>query len=105
MRVNQYQQEMMGRPSIKRDTCVFCGLPKQSDHHIVPRSQGGTAGPTVSVCGVGNESGCHGMLHMHRLHLRWNDGWECLYTPEPTKYDKALAMDGWRGIGGSDALR
>lgn len=97
--MNLYQQELMDKPSLKRPSCVICGNPVGSQHHIVPRSQGGTAGPTISVCGRGNESGCHGEFHNHRLHLRWNEEaqwWECLCTIKPTKYEKALQQDGWR---------
>ncbi len=88
----------MGRPSIDGGFCPFCGRPATNRHHIVPRSQGGADGPTVAVCGMGGLSGCHGLLHSHMLHLRWRDGWEALRTDEPTKYERALAMDGWRRL-------
>ena len=88
----------MDKPTLRRPFCVFCGRPKNSEHHVIPRSQGGTDGPTLSVCGMGNESGCHGLLHSHRLHVAWDGEWVFLYTEEPTKYDKALTMDGWRPI-------
>lgn len=93
--MNAYQAAMMDAPSIISARCAFCGRPETEKHHIVPRSQGGAKGPLVSVCGFGNTSGCHGLLHAHKLHLRYSDGWEYLYTPEPTKYDAALTMDGW----------
>lgn len=95
--MNNLQRELMDKPSIFRDRCPFCGNLTQNNHHIVPRSQGGHNGPTVSVCGMGNTGGCHGKLHQHRIHLRWNNGWEWLET-EPMKYDKALEMDGWRKL-------
>ena len=48
------------------------------------------------------------MAHWHTLHLRYEGGrWEYLETDEPTKYEKALAMDGWRPLpayGGTSAL-
>lgn len=89
----------MNRPSIKSDYCVFCGRPKNSEHHVVPRSQGGSKGATLSVCGFGNESGCHGLLHSHNLHVNFDEdlnSWIYLYTPVPTKYEKALQMSGWK---------
>lgn len=92
---------MMGAPSVEGDLCAFCGRPATNRHHVVPRSQGGAEGPTVCVCGMGNASGCHGLLHSHRLHLRWDDEgfrWLYLRTEEPIKYDKALDMDGWREL-------
>lgn len=94
--MNELQKALMDKPSI--DTaprCTFCGKLAQSRHHIVPRSQGGAKGPTVTVCGSGNESGCHGLLHSKILHLRWNDGWEYLRTSKPTNYLDALDMEGW----------
>ena len=96
--MNLYEQDLMGRPSIKREYCVFCGRPATEQHHVVFRSQGGGKGPTVSVCGWGNTSGCHGLLHARKLHLRWREGWEYLRTAEPTKYDEALRMSGWRKL-------
>lgn len=96
--MNLLEADMMGRPSIETERCAFCGRRVGSRHHIVPRSHGGSDGPTVTVCGTGNESGCHGLLHSHRLHLRWRDGWEWLHTAEPVKYQAALAMGGWRRL-------
>lgn len=90
--------ELMGKPSVEGDACPFCGAPATNRHHIVRRSQGGTGGPTIPVCGSGNLSGCHGRLHSERLHLRWNDGWEWLYTSVPTKDADALDMEGWRRL-------
>ncbi|NGM16969.1 hypothetical protein GMI70_02925 [Eggerthellaceae bacterium zg-893] len=97
--MNERQRRTMGAPSVETPACAFCGRRAQSRHHVVPRSQGGEGGPTVTVCGAGNESGCHGLLHSHRLHLDWRGGrWVWLATDEPTKEDAALAMDGWREL-------
>lgn len=99
--MNLHQQALMGKPSVIREFCAICGMPAQSKHHIVPRSQGGADGPVISLCGYGNESGCHGQFHAHKLHLRWNDQvgwWECLYTARPKKYEQALHMDGWKRL-------
>lgn len=98
--MNLYQERLMDKPAIKGDRCCFCGRPKNSAHHVVPRSQGGSDGPTIPVCGFGNESGCHGLLHAHKLHVNWNDeqGWVYLYTPKAMKLEKALELDGWRAV-------
>lgn len=98
--MNLYQRVMMDMPSIKSEFCPFCGKPATENHHIVPRSQGGLKGPTVSVCGWGNATGCHGMLHKHIIHLRpgKNGWWEWLITPKGTKYDTALKMSGWMAV-------
>lgn len=94
--MNKFQEFLMDKPSLKSPGCVFCGRPKGSEHHVVPRSAGGTKGPTLSVCGSGNESGCHGLLHARKLHVWWEDDrWVYLYTPEPTKFQTALNTDGW----------
>lgn len=97
--MNQYDMRLMGQPSIETRMCCICGMrPAQNRHHVVPRSRGGRNGPTVTVCGLGNANGCHGLLHSHRAHLRYDCGWEVLVTDEPVKYDKALEVDGWRPI-------
>ena len=98
--MNLYYLALMDKPSIEYPWCAFCGKPATNRHHIVFRSQGGTDGPTVTVCGFGNASGCHGKLHNHLLHLRFTDRWEYLETDEPTKYEKALSMEGWKPVRG-----
>ena len=93
--MNELQKPLFAAPSIESESCPFCGKPATNRHHIVPRSQGGSKGATVTVCGMGNASGCHGLIHAHRLHLRFIEGrWEYLRT-EPMKYEKALEMEGW----------
>ena len=96
--MNLLEKALMDKPSIEQQYCPFCGRPATNRHHIVARSQGGTDGPTVTVCGMGNASGCHGLFHSHRLHLRYTDRWEYLRTKEPTKYQTALNMEGWRPL-------
>jgi hypothetical protein len=51
--------------------CVNCGLPYQSLHHVVPRSQGGDdyKANLAPMCGDGTR-GCHGILESHA------PGWE-----------------------------
>lgn len=86
---------LMDKPSI--DTghrCAVCGRYATNTHHIVPRSLGGVSGPTVRLCGSGT-TGCHGMAETKRLHFRYEDGWEYLYTASPTSYFTALGMGGW----------
>lgn len=92
--------------------CCVCGRTNPlNQHHIVRRSAGSLskrgrelAKPTVTLCGSGNTSGCHGLAHSYRLHFRSNDGMlEYLVTNEPTKYGKALRMNGWRPIKRSPA--
>lgn len=98
--MNLFESALMDKPSIEYPWCAFCGRPATQRHHIVYRSHGGTDGPTVTVCGLGNASGRHGKLHSHILHLRYTDRWEYLETPEPVKEDRALFMDGWKPLGG-----
>ena len=105
--MNLYEKSLMEGPSIETPYCAFCGraFPLNA-HHIVRRSAGGSDGPTVICCGNGSNLRdadgryyCHGLIHHHMLHLRWTgDSWECLRTSEPTKYEKALAMDGWKPL-------
>lgn len=99
--MNRFQARLMDKPRIEGNTCPFCGRPKQSRHHIVPRSQGGAKGPTVPVCGFGNEGGCHGLFHSHRLHLDWDDEagwWEFIKTDRPMKLEEARKLDGWKPV-------
>ncbi len=95
----------MGRPSVDGPVCPFCGRRATNRHHVVPRSAGGAKGPTVAVCGMGNASGCHGLLHRHVLHLDWDEEagcWVYLRTAEPMKDERADAMDGWRPLRGCE---
>lgn len=55
--------------------------------------------PTITLCGYGNTSGCHGLAHQNRLHFRYEGGeLQYIVCPEPTKYEVALGMDGWRAV-------
>lgn len=96
--MNEYQKSLMDAPSVESDLCVICGCPATNQHHVVPKSAGGTNGPTISVCGNGNMSGCHKLLHDHILHVTWSTvlGWEYLFTDKPMKEDKALRLKDWR---------
>lgn len=95
--MNELQKALFSAPSIESETCPFCGRLATNRHHIVPRSAGGENGATITVCGMGNATGCHGRLHNHTLHLKYENGlWYFLATKEPTKYQDALSMEGWR---------
>ena len=99
--MNKYQERLMGAPSLIRTRCPFCGRHATNNHHIVPRSQGGMQGPVISVCGMGNACGCYGLLHQHKLHLRYDferQVWEFIFTYKSTKYDTALKMSGWQVV-------
>lgn len=97
---------LMRAPTIKKPYCVVCGFTGHLEqHHLVRKGDGniwGPAGmedkPTITLCGRGNTSGCHGMVHMHRLHFRYTDRLEYLITDEPTDQDKTLSMEGWKAI-------
>lgn len=104
---------MMGAPNIETDVCPFYGwnygyehcpnfqkgtMARIERHHIVPRSQGGQDGPTITVCGWGNMAHCHKLLHQHVIHLHWTgDEWLWVMTP-PCKHEKALQFSGWSPI-------
>ena len=112
--MNLLFRRMMNAPDVHADMfeprCVICGRYPYDHierHHVVPRSQGGTNGPTLDVCAAGGNIlkdsrglvTCHGALHHRLMHLRWTgDRWEYLRTDEPTKYERALAMDGWKPL-------
>lgn len=70
--------------------CLCCGQGPTEQHHPVRRSQGGTSGPTVTLC-----RDWHNDAHAMRLHLRYRGGWEWLRT-EPMKYQAALDQPGWQ---------
>lgn len=98
---------LMDAPSVETRCCAVCGRSWPINrHHLVPRSAGvlhdgrGRARPkpTITLCGSGNASGCHGKAHSRRLHFRFEGQLEYLETDEPTRYLDALAMDGWRAV-------
>lgn len=114
--MNEYHKQLMKGPSI--DTggcCAICGRYGAEAHHVVFRSQGGSDGPCIPLCGRGNGlydgSGRmfhHGAAHHHLLHFWW-DGrqWSYLITEEPMKLEKALKLDGWKPIewsGGTEEI-
>lgn len=98
--LNDLTAPMLGRPSLHSPYCVVCGKPATNQHHVIIKGMGGSRRqiPTVSLCGMGNTSGCHGLAHSMRLHFRYRKGWECIIMPEPCDYQTALESDGWRRI-------
>lgn len=95
--MNEYLRKLMEFPSIESEFCCVCGSFATNDHHVVFRSQGGSNGPTVPLCG-GGCTGHHGMAHKKMLHFRYEGGWQFLITDAPTKYEKALEMSGWKEV-------
>ena len=97
---NLYLAALMDAPSVPRtERCPVCGCqPTESEHHIVPRAQGGHDGPTVYLCGHGTR-GCHGAAEDRRLHFAYRSGhWVFRVTDLPTKYEAVLAMPNWRRL-------
>lgn len=74
---NVQRDRLLGKPSIESRYCPFCGRIATNRHHILPKGMGGTKSarliPTVTVCGMGNASGCHGRLHDGSLRLDWDE--------------------------------
>lgn len=92
-------------PSLKLEWCAVCGRTwPLNQHHVIRRGDGNVfedgkvlEKPTITLCGSGNTSGCHGKAHDHILHFRNNEGsWEYLDTGEPLADWKAAKLDGWR---------
>ena len=101
--LNEFDARLMDAPSIpdrEDGMCAICGCnPATNRHHIVPRSHGGTKGPTIPVCGSGNASGCHGMLHNREIHLFYSGGeWAWRYDKGGCKLEEALERKGWRPL-------
>ena len=99
---------LMDAPTVKLPCCAVCGRNwPLNDHHIVWRGWGNLLDaqgnrrpkPTVTLCGSGNTSGCHGRAHQLTLHFRYRDGrLEYLETDAPTAYVDALEMGGWEPL-------
>ena len=116
----EFLRPLMAGRSVELDHCAVCGRPAPLNaHHVVYRSAGELHGgdgrplpkPTITLCGFGNNLRdpegrcyCHGLTHRRMLHFRWvpvADGvghWEYLRTDRPTRYQDALAMDGWKRV-------
>ena len=101
--LNEYDAMNLNAPSVEAygdGLCAICHMrPATNRHHIVPRSHGGTDGPTIAVCGNGNASGCHALLHAGRIYLRYRHGaWWFICPSPPCKIEQAWNMSGWKKI-------
>lgn len=73
------ERELLGLPSFISPYCLCCGEKATNQHHVIQKGMGGRSKviedliPTVSLCGFGNASGCHGFAHSGRLKI-WYDG-------------------------------
>ena len=127
--LNELDANNMRGCSVRYDPprCAVCGrYGRVEEHHVVKRSHGGKEGPTIMLCGFGNNLKdadgrylCHGRAEQHMLHFRWHaadpregewdaDGgffgegwWEYLETKVPMKYGNALLLGGWKRLGGA----
>ncbi len=97
---------LMRAEEVRQGFCCVCGRTAPlNQHHLVRRSAGKLfrdgeelPKPTVTLCGSGNTSGCHGLAHSYRLHFRMGIGGLQYIVTEPMKYSKALKMRGWKPI-------
>lgn len=111
----------MKAPSYISDRCFICGRRATNKHHMVRRNAGELyengrklKKPVITLCGSGC-TGCHGKAHENKLHFRWvpevaeykqgdrlyylsTGHLEYIITKESTKYQEALAMDGWQRV-------
>lgn len=103
--MNLRELKLMNAPDWESVLCPFCGKRFQSRHHVVYRSQGGGSGPTITVCGTDNVSGCHGLIHQGYLHLDYTNGrWVFLRSKEPCSSDTADSRDDWKPLVDWDRL-
>lgn len=78
--MSEYERELLGLPSHKSDRCLVCGKPAHDHHHVIPKRMGGRNReiekliPTVTLCGFGNTSGCHGLAHEGRIEFSYEEG-------------------------------
>lgn len=99
--MNNLNEHLLGKPSLQSDTCCVCGAPATNQHHVIIKGMGGSKYakqiPTVSLCGMGNTSGCHGKAHSGQLHFDYRDGYGWMYceTDEPTDLQGALDNGEW----------
>lgn len=73
------ERKLLGLPSYVSPYCLCCGEKATNQHHVIQKGMGGRTKtiekliPTVSLCGFGNASGCHGLAHSGHLRI-WHDG-------------------------------
>lgn len=115
-----YLRPLMRGVTVQAPYCVVCGATSPlNQHHVVRRGAGKMylngveiRKPTLTLCGNGNASGCHGKAHAQTLHFRWvqssepsGEGfvgkqvtvtaghWESMETVEPLKEIKAQMLE------------
>lgn len=111
--VGLFYERLLDKPSIvDTDFCAICGSPAIDKHHVIKKGMGGYSKetekriPQMRLCGFGNASGCHGLMHKGRLHVYWDEsmgGWVFWVSPEPMKdfdawynhWDEFLPIPGW----------
>lgn len=69
---------LLDKPSLIQGRCCLCGDPAQNKHHAPPKSRIPKRMhkriPLLAVCGIGNTSGCHRLLHGF-IEPRYEDEW------------------------------
>ena len=111
---NLWKDRLLNAPSLESEICPICQVRMATNrHHIVPKGIGGTSykeGPTICVCGMGNTSGCHKLLHDSKVHLRYvgsnkHGHWEFVAFDEPTSLGVVIRDEDeleWRTAKGVD---
>ena len=93
----QFRDKLLDKPDVTLfPFCAICGRPARDKHHVIQKGMGGVTPetdrriPLMRLCGDGNETGCHGLLHQGYLHIYWEEGrpgvqegWVFLFTPTP----------------------
>lgn len=89
---------LLDKPSVGKDFCAVCGRPAHNLHHAIQKGMGGVTPeierciPKVALCGDGNASGCHGLVHQGYLHLYWAEslgGWVWYRSRIPCDHESA----------------
>lgn len=118
----EYLKPNMRGTSVRAPYCVVCGRTSPlNQHHVIRRGAGKlyrngveVKKPTLTLCGSGNTSGCHGLAHSQRLHFRWVETrpkaygsygfltsgghWEYVLTEPMRELDAQQLQDGWKPI-------
>lgn len=99
-----YLWPLMDISGYDTDHCIVCGRTHPLNrHHLVRRGAGElwldgheVPKPLVTLCGSGT-TGCHGLVHALRLHLRATDGrLEYKIYDHPTSAMDAMGdQEGW----------
>ena len=89
----EFFEALLDKPSVPDNgRCAICGRPAHDKHHVVQKGIGGVSDeieariPTMPLCGAGNASGCHGLMHARKLHVYWDEakgGLVFWYHPSP----------------------